>query len=272
MRDEDLVSLVEEALLPRLIDEPISPVAGSLLEEVVRDRAHHGLVDLALDEAYRWLTLNEEAFTEIVGERAPWWSPQALNERVTHRMHIEAVAWVKDIRDDPYHHARTALDSMLEQLAQDLLHDPATMERAERLKVRVLGQPQLVTTATSLWKAFRKALVDSLADPEGPLRRRGQQELARFADSLLADAALRERLDRRAADLAVFVVGRYGNELTTVITPHHRPLGRQGGRPQDRAARGPRPAVHPDQRHHRRRPGRGPDPHRQRPAVTRRGQ
>jgi uncharacterized membrane-anchored protein YjiN (DUF445 family) len=218
VRDDDLASLVEDLLLPRFRAEPISPVAGSLLEEIVRDNAHRGLVDLALEEAHRWLLLNEETFNEIVGERAPWWSPQSLNERVTHRLHIEVVAWVDEIRKDPHHHARAALDSMLAQLAQDLLHDEETQARAERLKNRVLDHPQVVVTATSLWNALRNALLGALADDDGVLRRRGVAELTRFGQRLVDEDPLRAGLDRRAADLAVFVVGRYGDELTAVIT------------------------------------------------------
>jgi uncharacterized membrane-anchored protein YjiN (DUF445 family) len=218
VRDEDLAALVEDVLLPRFREEPISPVAGSLLEEVVRDGAHHGLVDLALEEAHRWLVHNEETFTDVVGERAPWWSPPALNERVTHRLHVEVVAWVEDIRRDPYHHARSALDSLLAQLAQDLLHDEATQRRAERLKERVLDHPQVLVTATSLWNAFRTALLSALEDEDGPLPARGVEELVRFGSRLVDDADLRRRLDGRAEDLAVFVVERYGDELTAVIT------------------------------------------------------
>ena len=218
VRDEDMVALVEEALLPRFLAEPISPVAGSLLVEIVRDGAHHGLVDLALEEAHRWLSTNEKAFVEIVGERAPGWSPAAVNDRVTHRIHLEVVAWIDDIRRDPYHHARTALDGALEQLAQDLLHDPATQERMERLKNRVLAHPQVLVTATSLWNAFRRALMDSLADADGPLRKRVLVELRGFGDRLVRDAPLREKIDRYASDLAVFAVSRYGDELTAVIT------------------------------------------------------
>jgi uncharacterized membrane-anchored protein YjiN (DUF445 family) len=218
VRDEDMAALVEDALLPRFREEPISPIAGSLLEEIVRDGAHHGLVDLAFEEAHRWLLDNEETFTDVVGERAPWWSPQALNERVTHRVYIEAVAWVDDIRKDPYHHARTALDSVLAKLANDLLHDEATQERAERLKERVLDHPQVVVTATSLWNAFRTALLNALADDDGPLRHRAVLELSAFGARLVTEEELRERLDGHAADLAVFVVGRYGDELTAVIT------------------------------------------------------
>ncbi len=218
VRDEDMAALVKDALLPRFIEEPISPIAGSLLEEIVRDGAHHGLVDLVLEEAHRWLLGNEGTFTDVVGERAPWWSPQAVNERVTHRLYVEVVAWVDDIRRDPYHHARTALDSVLAQLAQDLLHDEATQERTERLKERVLDHPQVVVTATSLWNAFRTALLNALADDDGPLRHRGVLELTRFGTRLVTEERLRKRLDGHAADLAVFVVGRYGDELTAVIT------------------------------------------------------
>ena len=60
---------------------------------------------------------------------------------------MQALAWLEDIRDDPHHRAREALDSMLGQLAHDLLNDPETIERAEGFKNRLLEHPQVVTTA-----------------------------------------------------------------------------------------------------------------------------
>jgi uncharacterized membrane-anchored protein YjiN (DUF445 family) len=200
------------------MEEPISPVAGSLLQEILRDDAHHGLVDLALEEGHRWLVHNQDTFSEVLGERAPWWAPDRLNEAVTTRIHLEAVRWMADIRRDPQHHARLALDSLLGQLAQDLLHDAATQERAENLKLRVLEQPQMVVTGMSLWSAFRQALLGALEDEEGPLRARAAGELAGFGRRIGTDSDLRSRLDTWAADFVVWAVGRYGNELTAVIT------------------------------------------------------
>jgi uncharacterized membrane-anchored protein YjiN (DUF445 family) len=43
-------------------------------------------------------------------------------------------------------------------------------------------------------------------------------EMTRFGARLVAEEPLRDRLDGYAADLAVFVVGRYGDELTAVIS------------------------------------------------------
>ncbi|MBF4160860.1 DUF445 domain-containing protein [Nocardioides acrostichi] len=218
VRDDDVRALVTEALVPRFHEEPIAPLLADLLSEAMRDDLHHGLVDLALEELHAWLIDNPDTVAEVLGERAPWWAPQSLNDRVTSRVHLELVRWVADIRDDRGHRARAALDTLLRRLAHDLREDPATRERAEALKDRLLDQPQVVATAVSLWQALRRALAASLTDPAGAVRVRLLDEVTRFARRLLGDDTLRERLDRAAADASVFVVERYGRELTSVIT------------------------------------------------------
>jgi uncharacterized membrane-anchored protein YjiN (DUF445 family) len=76
----------------------------------------------------------------------------------------------------------------------------------------------VAVTTTSLWNAFRRVLMESLADTDGPLRQRAVDELTAFGARLQEDQALRVKLDGYAADLVVFVVDRYGDELTAVIT------------------------------------------------------
>ena len=216
--DTDVAALVVHELVPRLLAEPLSPAAGGLLAEVVRDRAHHGLVDLVLIEAADWLSDNEETVARVVSTRAPWWSPQWLDERVTHRIHTELVGWVSDVRDDPAHPARLALDSWLAQLAEDLQHDPETRASAERLKARLLGQPRVVGTSIALWNALRRALDTSLADPDSAVRVRAEVAVSDLGARLRDDAELRARIDGYLADAAAFVVTTYGDEITTVIT------------------------------------------------------
>ena len=218
VRDEHIASLVNDALVPRFREEPIAPLLGGLLDEALRDDLHHGLVDLTLAELHDWLKENPETVREVLGERAPWWAPERLNEAVTTRIHVEMVRWVGDIRSDPHHRARQALDSMLRQLARDLLDDPDTQARTERFKDRLLEHPAVISSGISLWNALRRALTSSLADPQGAVRLRLMREMQSFADRLAADEELRLRLDTMAADLAVFAVERYGAELTAVIT------------------------------------------------------
>ena len=216
--DEDIDTLIRAELLPRLSEEQLAPLAGQLLGEVVRDGSHHGLVDLTLDEADRWLSRNEVKFANAVLTRAPWWSPTWLDEKVAGRLHHEVLAWVREVRADSDHHARRALDDLLAQLALDLREDPATQARAESLKSRVLSQPQVAETALSLWRTLSRTLQTTLEDPDSAVRARAVARLSELGKQVSDDPDLRTRLDGHAADLAVFVVNRYGDELATVIT------------------------------------------------------
>jgi uncharacterized membrane-anchored protein YjiN (DUF445 family) len=218
VRDEHVSDLVREALIPRFREEPVSPLAGGLLAEAIRDGAHHAVLDLALDELHGWLLEHPDTVAEVLEQRAPWWAPPRLNDAVTRRVAGELVSWVAEIRADPAHRARQAFDSLLTQLADDLQHDPDTQARTEALKDRLLDHPQVVESGIALWNALRRALQGSLLDPEGAVRARMASELAAFGVRLRDDVALRSRIDSAASDLSVFVVERYGAELTAVIT------------------------------------------------------
>jgi uncharacterized membrane-anchored protein YjiN (DUF445 family) len=218
VKGADVRDFVDHTLVPRLVNEPLSPVVGHLLESVVRDGTHRGLVDLALVEADAWLRANPDTVASIVGERAPWWTPGWLDQRIIERVHHEVLAWLEDVRDHPNHRVRRALDDLLAQLARNLQHDPETMARAEALKARVMAHPQIGASAVAAWDALRTALLGALADTDGPLRRRGVAALSEFGERLLIDADLRHRVEGHAADAIGFVVGTYGHEIANVIS------------------------------------------------------
>ena len=118
----------------------------------------------------------------------------------------------------------------------------------------------MLATGISLWNALRRALLSSLLDPKGAVRTRLLLEFSRFSERLAADAELRAKLDLMAADLAVFAVARYGEELTTVIT---HTIDRWDGKEAARKIElhvGRDLQFIQDQRHHRRRAGRRFDP------------
>jgi uncharacterized membrane-anchored protein YjiN (DUF445 family) len=218
VKQEDVAALVRDAIVPRLVDEPLAPVAGRLLGDVLAERAHVGMVDLVLDELHAWLVENADEVMAIVGERAPWWTPQWVDERVGARLHLEAVSWVQEIREQPEHRARRALDGWLTRLVQDLQDDEETQERFERLKARMLNQPQVTTTGVAIWDALRRALVETLQDEDGMLRRRALQEVRDIATRLQEDVALQERGDRLVADAGAYLVDHYGSDVATIIS------------------------------------------------------
>lgn len=218
VRRHDVAAIIREALIPRLLEEPLSPAIGQLLAEVVNDRAHVGAVDLAVTEFHRWLTHNANDVVALVGQRAPWWTPMWLDEKVATRVHAELVEWVAEIRDNEHHLARRSLDDWLTEVAVNLQTKPDTQERAERLKERVLRQDKVIDTSIALWDALRRALISSLADESGLLRSRALEELYRLGERLVGDQEFSAHVDALLADGAAYVVNTYGSELATIIS------------------------------------------------------
>ena len=218
IKEEDVAAVITEMIVPRMMNEPLSEAAGQMLAEILDEGAHNGLVDLGLDELAGWLSRHPERITDLIKQRAPDWSPNWANNLVADKLFREAMSWLRDIRSDPNHDARKALDHWLVQLAQDLQFDAETMERAERLKQRLLTQPKAATTAVRLWDSFRRSLIDSLNTEDGLLRRRVIEELEQLGNRLQSDPKLGARVDRWVADGAAYLANNYGAEVSTIIS------------------------------------------------------
>jgi uncharacterized membrane-anchored protein YjiN (DUF445 family) len=218
VKRDDVAAVMRDAIIPKLLDEPLAPAAGQLLAEIVADRAHVGAVDLMLTELHLWLDRNADDVQALVGQRAPWWSPVWLDEKVALWVHGELLQWVSEIRDSPRHLARRALDDWLAQLADNLQNNAVTQQRAEHLKQRILAQEKVIDTSIALWDALRRALIASLEDDEGLLRERAIQELHAMGRQLVEDDTLAARMDALLADGAAYVVNNYGSQIATVIS------------------------------------------------------
>jgi len=218
MSDDDVREVIEKFLLPRLATEPISPIAGSLLEGVVAEKTHHGLVDLGLEQLHDWLRDNPGTFNAVIGERAPWWSPPWVDDKVIGWSYQQVLTWLRDIRVTPDHPARLALDDLLARLARDLQTDAEVMERAESLKARLLSHPQVPETAVGLWNSFKAALETAMDDPTSYLHVRGDELLEHFGRHLVEDEEWRSRLEAHLGEAVSFFINTYGSEIAEVIS------------------------------------------------------
>ena len=60
LRDEDVQEVIEQVLVRKLMERPIGPPLGAVLQGVLADGAHHRLVDLVCDRAYDWVVDNRD--------------------------------------------------------------------------------------------------------------------------------------------------------------------------------------------------------------------
>jgi uncharacterized membrane-anchored protein YjiN (DUF445 family) len=218
LRDEDVQAVIEQAVLKRLIGQPWGPPLGKLLGEVLADGAHHKLVDLICDRAYDWVRDNHATVLRVVAERSPSWSPRFVDELVADKVYTEVLGFAWAVKTDGEHPMRTAVDRFLAEFAHDLQHDPATMERAEQVKHRLLDHPEVQNVLGSVWSRAKQMLLDAVEDPSSELRLRVRDGLVSLGTRLVEDASMRAKVDGWLEGAAAYVVNNYRDEITTLIT------------------------------------------------------
>jgi uncharacterized membrane-anchored protein YjiN (DUF445 family) len=218
LRDEDVPAVLENALVKRLVEQPWGPPLGRLLNQLLADGAHHKLVDLVTERAYEWVRDNHGAVLRVVSQRLPGWSPRFVDELVADRLYAEVLTFAWAVHTEPDHPLRKAVDTFLMEFAQDLRTDPATMERAEAIKLQVLAHPDVQMLVASAWGTAKKMLLDAAEDPSSELRRRVRDGLVALGGRLSADAELRSKVDNWLQDVASYVVCNYRGEIISLIT------------------------------------------------------
>jgi uncharacterized membrane-anchored protein YjiN (DUF445 family) len=218
LRDEEVQSVIGGTVNRWLEAQPLGPPAGRMLARFVARDGHRPLVDLLSRQAVTWLELHPEAIERAVASEAPGWTPRFVDERVARRIHRELIHFATGVRDDQQHAARAAVDRFLTDFAADLISDPATMERAEKVKRDLIAHPEVQRLVGSLWERLRSLTLAAVDSPDGETRGRLRDAIAAFGTRVVNDERLRDKLDSWVEGAAVHVVTGYRGEITALIT------------------------------------------------------
>ena len=218
LRDEDVQEIIEQVLVRKLMERPIGPPLGTVLEGILSDHSHHRLVDLVIDRAYDWVSQNQEMVLRVVHDRAPSWSPRFVDDLIADRVFLEVQTFAWAVKTDPEHPLRRAVDRFLDEFATDLQNDPETIERAEKIKHQIVAHPDVQRFIGGAWGVVKGLILDAAEDPSSDLRLRVRDGLLSLGRRLSSDEVLRGKLDGWLADAAGYVVRHYRAEITTLIT------------------------------------------------------
>ncbi|WP_348788383.1 DUF445 domain-containing protein [Leifsonia sp. NPDC080035] len=216
--DDRMRDAVEAVVRTHIVEPKWGPPLGRLGDRVLASGGHREAVDLLLDRLDDWLAAHPEALAQLVSGRLPSWMPSFVDRLVDDRVHAELRRFVSDVRRDPDHRLRHALDDYLADVAARLQNDPATIERLEDAKARAFDDPRIRELAASAWSAARAAAVDALSDPQSELRRRATAAVADAAARVTRDPELRASLNTRLADAALHLVSTYRHDIASIIS------------------------------------------------------
>jgi uncharacterized membrane-anchored protein YjiN (DUF445 family) len=201
-----------------VIDPEWAPQLGRVGARALDSGAQREAVDLLVERLDDWLEANPEALTHLVAGRLPSWVPAFVERLVDDSVRAQLRRFLHEVRADPDHRARAALDSYLHELMERLQHDPATIERVEAAKRHAFDDPRIRELASSAWSAARAAGLQALGDPDSGLRSGLEAGLADAASRVAADPDLRASLNARLTGAAVHLVTTYRHDIAAVIS------------------------------------------------------
>lgn len=218
LRDEDVQAVVGEAVTRRVAAQQVAQPMGRMLGRVVADGGHRGVVDLVATRLHDWLVEHREEVVERIAEESPGWTPRFIDHQVGVRIHKELLRFATEVRDDPFHPARGAVDSFLSDFAEELRNDPETIARVERAKEQLLARPEVQELIASSWSAVRSLVLAAAEDEESELRRRMRAGVRSLGVRLASDARFQGKVDGWLEDAAEYVVEHYRGEITSLIS------------------------------------------------------
>ena len=218
LRDEDVQAVVGEAVTRRAAAQPVAQPIGAMLARIVAEGGHRGVVDLCVVRANSWLVEHRDTVVRTIAEETPGWTPKFIDRQVGVKVYRELLRFSEEVRDDPQHAARGAVDSFLEDFAKELRTDPETIAKVERAKTELLARSEVQDLIASAWSAIRGMVLQAAEDEDSQLRVRLREGIRGFGARLATDRRLQAKLDGWLADAAEYVVDTYRGEITSLIS------------------------------------------------------
>ncbi len=218
LNDDDVQAVIEAMVRKHLVAPPWGPPVGRRAERIVADGHHHKRVDLLVDRAADWVDDNHETVSRLVSDRSPTWVPQFVDGLVGDKVYVEILKFTRAVQSDPNHQVRQQIDKYLNDLAQDLQHDPAMIARAEDIKAQVLGDPEVRELASRTWGTVKNALLSAVDDPNSELTVRFKTAVRDFGSRLVNDDELAGKVNAWIGDAAGYLVRTYRSDIAGVIT------------------------------------------------------
>jgi uncharacterized membrane-anchored protein YjiN (DUF445 family) len=218
LRDEDIQQVLDRMIVKRIAEPQWGPPIGRVLHSLLEERRQEALLQLLADRAFQWSLNAGETIERVIERDSPTWSPRWVDNLIGDRIHRELMDFTDKVRRNPDHELRRSATKFLFDFADDLQHDEATVERAERVKEQIMARDEVARAAETAWTAAKRIIIESVEDPSSTLRARIADSVVHIGESLRDDSDLRDKVDNWIVRAAQHLVGQYGTEITAIIT------------------------------------------------------
>jgi uncharacterized membrane-anchored protein YjiN (DUF445 family) len=204
--DRNFREFVGEWLGRHLAEIELAPLLGRAVAVLTANGFHEILLDRLLDFGGQFLEEREEQLFAAAGaQRRRWWIPKTVNRQIAKAITAGVKELLSKLRE-PGAPARRNLLEKLERLAAELTTSPVYRTRVEQAKLRLLEDEVIKAWLGSIWSDAKQVLLTDLASPQSRAHQALAAAILSLGRHLLADGAMRKRVDRTIEAMALEAV------------------------------------------------------------------
>jgi uncharacterized membrane-anchored protein YjiN (DUF445 family) len=204
--DRGIREFVGETLGRRLTDIELAPLLGRAITALMADGFHESLLDRLLEFCRQFLEKREDQLYDAAeAQRRRWWIPRAVNRQVAKAI----IGGIKELLTNVHEPGTPARQNLLEgigRFAEELGTSPDYRRRVEEMKLRLLQDEQAQAWFRSAWDDIKHAVRADLASPASKSRHTLSVVIHSLGQRLLADPAMRIRVNRTIEAMATEVL------------------------------------------------------------------
>jgi len=204
--DRNFREFVGEWLGRHLAEIELAPLLGRAVALLTAKGFDEILLDRLLDFSGQFLEEREEQLYAAAGaQRRRWWIPKTVNRQIAKAITAGVKELLSKLRE-PGAPARRNLLEKLERLAAELTTSPVYRTRVEQAKLRLLEDEVIKAWLGSIWSDAKQVLLTDLASPQSRAHQALAAAILSLGRHLLADGAMRKRVDRTIEAMALEAV------------------------------------------------------------------
>lgn len=208
--------ILDEAVLPHLERLDVAALAGRVLSVMTCGGRHQALLDQGLRVLDTWLGEHRELIREKFSE-ASRYTPGVFDHYVVNRFVDGIIALLHEVAVNPEHEVRQRFDAATGAFIQALQASPEHALKGRALVHDIIEHLRTETYYRTVWEDLRRRILADIARPSSAIIAHLADTINATARIVLADEALRTRLDgwvRRGAETLLL---RHRRDISTLI-------------------------------------------------------
>jgi uncharacterized membrane-anchored protein YjiN (DUF445 family) len=195
IEDEDVLHFLQARLAAARDQMRFAPLVGDILSSLVAGGHHQVLFNYLVEIMARAVHDNSSYIRWKIDESSPRWLPKAIDDRIYARLLDGLQSTLDEMREEDSEW-RLRFHGAIEELIGKLRTSPEYEQKVEAFVITTLDHPLFLDYVTQIWHDIKDRVLADIASDDSQIAAKVDQGLRAFTDGLLAETAVRNKLNQ----------------------------------------------------------------------------